>query len=71
MGLFENMQLLSSDSHVLTSYTYQDGSCGCGGSQQRYHYGRCEVLKRPFVSTKVRLRPSKSKGKKGEGAHEI
>ena len=65
MVIFGNMQVLSFLSRFLTSLRYQNGSSSCGGSQ-RYHYGRCAVLKRPFVSTKVRLRLNKSEGKKGE-----
>ena len=65
MVLFWNMQVLSFLSRFLTSRRYQNGYYGCGGNQ-RYHYGRYAVLKRHFVSTKVRLRPNKSKGKKGE-----
>ena len=65
MVIFGNMQVLSFLSRFLTTLKYQNGSWGCVGSQ-RYHYGRCAVLKRPFVSTKVRLRRNKSKGKKGE-----
>ena len=36
------------------------------GRSQRYHYGRCAVLKRPSVSTKVSLRRVQKRGKKGE-----
>ena len=66
MVIFGNMQVLSFLSRFLTSLgslRYQNGYYGCGGSQ-RYHYGRCAMLKCPFVSTKVRLRRNKSKGKK-------
>ena len=63
--IFGDMQVLSFLSRVMTSLEYQDGYCGCGGIQG-YHYGRCAVLKRPFFSTKVRLRRNKSKGKNGE-----
>ena len=65
MLLFGDLQILSFLSHVLDGYWLQvlDGYCGCGGSQG-YHYGRCAVLKRLFVSPKVRLRRNKSMGKR-------
>ena len=65
MVLLGNMQVLYFLSRFLNSLRYQNGSWGCGRNQ-RYHYVRCAVLKRPFVSTKVRLRRNKSEAKKGE-----
>ena len=63
MGILGNMQLLSSCSRILTLLKYQNRYCGCGGSQ-RYHHGRCAVLKLPFVAPKFRLRRVKKKGGK-------
>ena len=63
MGILGNMQLLSSCSRVLTSLRYQNGYYGCGGSQ-RYHYGRCAMLKLIFVVPKFRLRRVQNRGKK-------
>ena len=65
MVIFGNMHVLSFRSRLLTPLRYQNGYYGCGGSQ-RYYYGRCAVLKRPFVSTKSRFCLVGSKAKKGE-----
>ena len=58
------MQLLSSFSRVLTSYTYQDGYSECGGSQL-YHYGMFAVHKIPlsylFIESRLRRVQKKSK----------
>ena len=63
MGILWNVKVLSSCSRVLTSLRYQNGHCGCGGSQ-RYHYGRCAMLKLIFVAPKFRLRRVKKRGLK-------
>ena len=63
MGILGNMELLSFLSRDLTSFGYQDGYCGCGGSQQ-YHYGMFAVNKLSFVSPKFRLRRGKKMEKK-------
>ena len=65
MEIFGNMQVLPFLSCVLTSLRYQNGYYGCGGSQ-RYHYGRCAMLKLPFVAPKFRLRRIKRRGKKSK-----
>ena len=65
MVIFGNMQVLSFLSRFLNSLSYQNGSWGCVESQ-RYHYGRCAVLKRPFVSTNSRFCLVGSKAKEGE-----
>ena len=63
MGILGNMKILSFLSRILTSLGYQNGYCECGGSQ-RYHYGRCAMLKLIFVAPKFRLRRVKKRGKK-------
>ena len=63
MVIIWSMQLLSSCSRVLTSLTYQNGYCECGESQ-RYHCGRCAMLKLVFVAPKFRLRQVQKNGKK-------
>ena len=63
MEILGNMQLLSSCSHVLMSYAYQNGYCECRESQ-RYHYGRCAMLKLVFVAPNFRLRLVQKNGKK-------
>ena len=65
MRIFGNMQVLTLLSRVLTSLTYQDGYCGCGGSQ-RYCYGMFAVHKLSFVAPKFWLRRVQKKGKKGQ-----
>ena len=42
---------------------YQNGYCGCGGNQ-RYHFGRCAMLKLVFVAPRFRLRQVQKNGKK-------
>ena len=63
MGILGNMKVLPFLSCVLTSLRYQNGYYGCGGSQ-RYHYGRCAMLKLIFVAPKFRLRRVKKNGEK-------
>ena len=63
MEIFGNMQVLPFLSCVLTSLRYQNGYCGCRGSQ-RYHYGRCAMLKLIFVAPKFRLRRVKKRREK-------
>ena len=63
MEILGNMQVLSLLIRVLTSLRYQNRYCRCGESQ-RYHYGRCAVLKLVFVAPKFRLRRVQKKGKK-------
>ena len=63
MEIFGNMQVLPFLSYVLTSLKYHNGYYGCGGSQ-RYHYGRCAMLKLVFVAPKFRLLRVQKKWKK-------
>ena len=63
MGILGNMQVLPFLSCVLTALRYQNGYYGCGGSQ-RYHCGRCAILKLIFVAPKFRLRGVQKRGKK-------
>ena len=60
MGILQVLHFLS---HVLTSLRYEGGYNECGESQ-RYHYGRCAVLKLVFLAPKFRLRRLQKKGKK-------
>ena len=53
------------NTHVLTSLRCQNGYCECGESQ-RYHYGRCAMLKLIFVAPKFRLRRVRKRGKKSK-----
>ena len=53
-----DMQVLSFPSRALTSLTYQDGYCGCGGSQLYTIMGGVQCINSllSFVAPKFRLR---------------
>ena len=63
MGILGNVKVLSSCSRVLISLSYQNGCCGCEGSQPQ-HYRRHAVLKLIFVVPKFRLGRVQKRGKK-------
>ena len=64
MEILGNMKFLTILSRVLTSLGHQNGYFECGESQ-RYHYGRCAMLKLIyFCSAQIQTGLSSKKGKK-------